>query len=350
MSRFQRQEILPEVGRRGQELLRGSRVLIVGAGGLGHPALQYLVGMGVGEIGIIDGDTVQESNLHRQILFKDTDVGLNKANCAKRFYKERQESVTINAYPFFLSKDSAVTIFPEYDVVIDGTDNFQTKFLINDVCVYLDKPLVYGSVSQFEGQVSVFWGSKGPCYRCLVPDVPRARIRNCAESGIIGAIPGIIGSAQAFEAFKVLMCKGDQSSTLLPSFGVLQHFDFAKNESRSIKIPRRKYCCCSNAKFDLVNIDDIEMNSEECAYDETRIFLDVREEKEWAEFHLPDIPNWALSRLESGDLPVHLKSKKVTAICVSGARAERAFRLLVDKGFDINFTCRSIYGLENWKR
>jgi rhodanese-related sulfurtransferase len=160
----------------------------------------------------------------------------------------------------------------------------------------------------------------------------------------------MIGSAQAFEAFKILMGKLEPSATLLPAFGVLQHFDFARNESRSLRIQRRKNCLCSGAKFSLEGIADIPLAPEECAYDGTRIFLDVREEKEWAEFHLPDIPNWALSRLESGDLPVHLKSQKITTVCLSGARAERAFRLLVDKGFDINFTRRSIYGLENGKR
>lgn len=347
MSRFQRQKILPEVGERGQELLHDSKVLIVGAGGLGHPALQYLIGMGIGEIGIVDGDTVQESNLHRQILFKPDDIGMNKAELLKQFYLGRKERVTINAYPFFLKKGAALTIFPEYDVIIDGTDNFQTKLLMNDVCVYLNKPLIYGSISRFEGQVAVFWREKGPCYRCLVPEVPKGRIQSCAESGVIGAVPGMIGSLQAFEAFKVLLSEVNQNSELIPSFGVLQHFDFAANESRSIKVPRRNDCLCSSAAPEKESIADIESGALECALDHDRLFLDVREEEEWKGFQIPNIPNWPLSRIESGELPLSLKDRKVTAICISGARAARASALLKEHGFDINFTNRSIHGFEN---
>lgn len=347
MSRFQRQILLPEVGADGQNFLANSKVLIVGAGGLGNPALQYLVSMGVGEIGVVDGDTVRSSNLHRQVLFSERDIGLSKVKSIERVYSERKEPVKIIPYPFFLQKAAALELFPKYDVIVDGTDNFQAKLLINDVSLVLSKPVVYGAISKFEGQVSVFWKTKGPCYRCLVPDVPKAKIQDCAQAGVIGAVPGIVGSIQAIETFKVLINIFDPSSTLMPSIGVLQHYDFARNAFRNLKVKRRSGCRCESLAFQIEDIVDIQPPITECELNREGLFLDVREQEEWNEFHVPSIAHLELSRIEAGEIPLHLKDRKITTICLTGTRAQRAAALLAQSGFDVNFTHRSIYGIEN---
>lgn len=345
--RYQRQILLPEIAEMGQAHLLKSKILIIGAGGLGHPVFQYLVGMGIGHIGVMDGDLVDESNLHRQVLFSESDIGKNKADCLQSLSKFRQDPVKVISYPFFLRKKSALEIFPQYDVIVDGSDNFKTKMLINDVCCLLAKPMVFGSISQFEGQISVFWQGHGPCYRCLIPEIPKANIQNCAEAGVVGALPGVIGSLQALEALKVLLFLRNSNSTLKPLIGKIQHFDFANNLSHVFSLPIQKTCECHSSEFNSEMIPDIEGETEFCMVPISGTLLDVREQVEWDEFHVTTSVHWALSKIEAGVLPIHLKDKTVMAICKSGFRAERACQILKKHGFKVNYTERSIYGYGN---
>lgn len=201
--RYARHISLEEVGESGQQKLLKAKVLMIGAGGLGCPALQYLTAAGVGIIGIVDGDTVDESNLQRQVLFSTSDIGTKKVEAAKTRLEALNPDVTIKIYPENLNRENALNIIDDYDLVIDGTDNFATRYLVNDACVKRNKPFVYGAIHKFEGQVSVFNLDGGPTYRCLFPDAPKpGQIPNCAEVGVLGVLPGIIGTYQATEAIK----------------------------------------------------------------------------------------------------------------------------------------------------
>ena len=194
IDRFARQIVLPEVGTRGQARLAAGRVLCLGAGGLGSPVALYLAAAGVGKIGVIDHDTIATSNLQRQILFQTADDGRAKATVAKERLEALNPDLEVIAYVEPFTHLNAETLLSSYDLIIDGSDNFQTKFLANDAACKLGLPLVYGAVSRFEGQTALFWGARGACYRCYHPAPPRAEIRNCAEAGVLGAVVGVIGS------------------------------------------------------------------------------------------------------------------------------------------------------------
>ncbi|NVJ85282.1 MAG: ThiF family adenylyltransferase [Algoriphagus sp.] len=204
--RFERQRLVPGFGSQGQEKLQNSSVLVIGAGGLGAPILLYLTAMGVGKIGIVDGDQVSVSNLNRQVLFGQEDVGKNKAEVAANFLRRQYPDCSITEIASFVHAENAADLIRPYDLVIDGSDNFPTRYLVNDVCVLLNKPLVFGAIFQHEGQVSVFNLGKGSCnYRDIFPNPPKAdEVPNCAETGVIGVLPGIIGNIMAMEAIKVL--------------------------------------------------------------------------------------------------------------------------------------------------
>ena len=205
MGRYDRHIMLKEVGHEGQLELSNAKVLIVGAGGLGCPILQYLTAAGVGTIGIIDFDVVEISNLQRQILFKTSDIGINKALAAKKQLQDLNPTITIEAYPERLTFKNALQLCPAYDVVVDGTDNFVTRYLINDAVVKTGKPLVYGAIFKFEGQLSVFNYQNGPSYRCLFPKPPKKGIiPNCNEVGVLGVLTGIIGTMKANEVKKII--------------------------------------------------------------------------------------------------------------------------------------------------
>lgn len=347
--RYQRQISLPEISEVGQKYLNQSKVLIVGAGGLGHPALQYLVCMGIGEIGLVDGDVVAESNLHRQVLFSEHDIGKNKAECLKHLFDERRDPCVVKAFPFFLTKKSAFEIFPNYDVIVDGSDNFQTKFLINDVCCVLNKPMVYGSISQFEGQIATFWKSKGPCYRCLIPEIPKSKIQNCADAGVVGVLPAVVGSMQALEVMKIIFLMREHKTRLDSLVGKLMSMDLASNLWNTFRLSVKKNCKCHSDEFTVDSIIESGFLPATCAREIAGIILDVREQEEWDQFHVPSIVHWPLSKMELGLFPVHLKEELVTAVCKSGIRAEAACKILKEKGFKINFTKQSIYGIETGK-
>ncbi|MBL4654485.1 MAG: molybdopterin-synthase adenylyltransferase MoeB, partial [Bacteroidia bacterium] len=215
VSQYQRHIILPEIGKKGQEKLINAKVLVVGAGGLGCPILSYLAAAGIGTIGIIDADVVDATNLHRQVLYGKDDIGKPKVEIAKKKLSQLNPFIQINIYQERLDSSNALKIFQDYDLIADGTDNFPTRYLINDACVISDKPFVFGSIFKFEGQVSVFnfknkSGKKGPTYRCLFPEPPSpGSVPNCAEIGVMGVLPGIIGSMQANEVIKIFIGIGD---------------------------------------------------------------------------------------------------------------------------------------------
>jgi sulfur-carrier protein adenylyltransferase/sulfurtransferase len=238
MSRYHRQIILKELGQSGQDQLTRAKVLVVGAGGLGCPALLYLVAAGVGHIGIVDDDIVALSNLHRQVLYGPNDIGQPKATVARRVLSAQNPEIQLVDYPTRLTPANAWNIVEQYDMVLDGTDNFTTRYLLNDLCVLLEKPLIFGAISQFEGQVSVFNlpqnGVPAANYRDLFPSPPaEGTVQNCAEAGVIGVLPGIIGSLQAAEVIKIITGIGRPLTNTLLTYNVLT------NSSLKLKIAPR---------------------------------------------------------------------------------------------------------------
>jgi sulfur-carrier protein adenylyltransferase/sulfurtransferase len=243
ISRYSRHLIIPDVGMEGQERLKASKVLLVGTGGLGSPAALYLAAAGVGTIGIIDNDVVDASNLQRQIIHTTSMIGHHKLDSAEHAIHELNPHVEVIKHATFLTSENALEIIEPYDLVIDGTDNFPTRYLVNDACVLLGKPNVYGSIFRFEGQLSVFWAKEGPCYRCMFPEPPPpGMVPNCAEGGVLGIIPGTIGAAQATEGIKLLVGIGE------PVIGRLGLYDALEQSWNFVKVNKDPGCpVCSDA-------------------------------------------------------------------------------------------------------
>ncbi|MEW6242976.1 MAG: molybdopterin-synthase adenylyltransferase MoeB [Bacillota bacterium] len=241
--RYSRHILLPEVGGRGQEKLLASKVLLVGAGGLGSPAALYLAAAGVGTLGVVDGDAVDLSNLQRQVIHKTADIGMLKVESARETIRQINPDVQVDIYPEFASADNIERMLAAYDVVIDGCDNFATRYLVSDAAVLLGKPYIYGSILRFDGQAAVFAPPQGPCYRCLFPQVPPAgAVPSCQEAGVLGVLPGIIGLIQATEALKILLGVGK------PLIGRLLVFDALAMEFTILKVARDKKCpVCGDA-------------------------------------------------------------------------------------------------------
>jgi molybdopterin/thiamine biosynthesis adenylyltransferase/rhodanese-related sulfurtransferase len=237
LARYQRQILLPELTLAGQERLKRSRVLVVGAGGLGSPAALYLAGAGVGLIGIIDSDAVEPSNLHRQILHGSADVGRPKVESAAETIRRLNPDITVHPLALRLDRANARTVIADYDVVVDGSDNFAARYAINDACAALGRPWVYGSVERYAGQVSVFSLADGPCYRCIFPEPPASGTAPaCDEIGVLGAVPGIVGAWQALETLKLLAGIGS------PLAGRMLHLDLLLGDTRWIRFDRRPDC------------------------------------------------------------------------------------------------------------
>src|SRR5262249_38205944 len=247
-NRYQRHLLLPEVDVEGQQKLLESKVLLIGAGGLGSPAALYLAAAGVGTLGVIDMDVVDASNLQRQILHNLDRVGERKVDSAKKTLTTLNPDVNVVTYDVRLGADNVLQIFDGYDVIVDGTDNFPTRYLVNDASLKLDIPVVHGSIFRFEGQASVYLPHEGPCYRCQVPEPPPAELApSCAEAGVLGVLPGIIGSIQAMEAIKLLLGIGD------PLAGRLLAYDALEESFRTFQLPPDPQCAaCSIPKEDLV--------------------------------------------------------------------------------------------------
>lgn len=342
--RYDRQTILPEIGARGQAALDSASVLVVGAGGLGAPALLYLAGAGVGRIGVVDFDVVEETNLHRQVIYTMDQIGQNKATAAANKLHALNPEIIVEVYTDKLTGENAPDLFSAYDLVIDGTDNFETKFLINDAGVKYGVPVVYGAVLGFDGQVAVFdhVDKDAPCYRCLYPHPPKNHIPNCAEAGVVGALAGMIGSMQAMEAIKYIV--GDQR--LPATCGAMVCVDARSMTTRRIEIPKDINCgVCSKSKADIV----LEMNDakEACdmikqiTVDETRnvmgqdnvLLIDVREQDEWDAGHIDGAEFFSLSRLMAGDRGDWDKMAQVILYCRSGKRSMSAAQILQSQGY-----------------
>lgn len=331
--RYNRQIILPEIGVAGQEKISKASVLCIGAGGLGSPALLYLAAAGVGRIGIIDFDVVDESNLQRQILFTVDQIGQNKALAAKARLQVLNPEIEIEAYPEKLNEGNAPDLFARYDVIVDGTDNFAGKFLINDAAVKIGKPFVYGSILGFEGQAAVFNYKGGPCYRCLFPEPPRSHIPNCAEAGVIGAVAGMIGTLQAMEALKIIV----EHENLIPLSGQLYTLDARTMRSQILSLPKDPACCiCSKTPDEIVLSSSgmiVEISPQHAQKNTAALLLDVRERDEWDAGHIEGAEHFALSALMAGEQLQMPKDRAIILYCQKGKRSQMAAQILKAAGY-----------------
>jgi adenylyltransferase/sulfurtransferase len=355
LRRYSRHLLLPGFGEAGQRRLRQGRVLIVGAGGLGSPASIYLAAAGVGTIGLVDFDEVDETNLQRQILYRTADVGRPKLAAAVEHLGELNPHVAVVAHDEPLGADNARELIDAYDLVVDGTDNFATRYLVNDACVFAGKPNVYGSVARFEGQAAVFAAPGGPCYRCLHPEPPPAGlIPNCAEGGVLGVLPGIIGTIQATEAIKLLSGAGE------PLVGTLLLFDALAMAFRRITLPRDPECpVCGDAP----TIRALERHDVTCepggpvdmTIDELRqwraegkshTLIDVRESSEHAMSRIEGAVLIPLATLP-GQLDLVPDDRPVVVHCKSGVRSAHAVAFLRSRGYDAHNLAG---GMDAWQR
>jgi adenylyltransferase/sulfurtransferase len=347
IKRYSRHLIMPEVGTQGQQALKAAKVLMVGTGGLGSPLGMYLAAAGVGTIGLVEFDTVDESNLHRQLLYGLADVGRPKIEAAMERLNIVNPHVNLIPHQVRLDSANALTIAKDYDLVVDGTDNFPTRYLVNDACVLLGKPNVYGSIFRFEGQVSVFWAEKGPCYRCLFPEPPPpGLVPSCAEGGVLGVLPGIIGSLQANEVIKLIIGKGE------PAIGRLLLFDALRLKFRELKLRKNPECpvcgehptvtslidyeqfCGIGKEEDLGPEFDIEPIEVKRLLDENKkiVILDVRNPPEFAIGTIPGSVKIPLPELQ--DRLGELDSRdNIVVHCHHGPRSTRAVNMLRKFGF-----------------
>jgi adenylyltransferase/sulfurtransferase len=352
-SRYSRQITLPGIGEAGQTALKNASVLVVGAGGLGSPAAIYLAAAGVGTIGITDFDVVDITNLHRQILYGTSDVGARKVDAATERLADLNPYVRIVRHDAALTSENALDILRDYDVIVDGTDNFPTRYLVNDACVLLGKVNVYGSIFRFDGQVSVFDARRGPCYRCLYPEPPPPHlIPSCAEGGVLGVLPGVVGTLQAVEAMKVITGAGE------PLIGRLLLFDALRTSFRQLRLKKDPRCAACGEHptiHGLIDYDGFcnprhvsEITARELSHRLGEIALiDVRDPGEFAAGHVEGatlIPLTELPR-RTGEVP---RDRDVVLYCRSGSRSARAQQLLQDAGFT---RVRNLAGgLEAWQR
>lgn len=329
---YSRHLLLEEIGVAGQLKLKQAKVLIIGAGGLSCPVLQYLSAAGVGRIGIVDDDTVAQSNLQRQILYTHKDIGKSKAEVAVNRLQELNPYIQCSAYQSRLTKDNALELLEPYDIIVDGTDNFASRYLINDIAVLLNKPIVFGSIHKFEGQVSVFNFENGPTYRCLYPTPPKLNtVPNCSEIGVLGVLPGIIGSLQANEVLKIILGLGNILSGQLLTFDALSMrqsiYSFEKNTSHGIISLENDYEVCDNSKKDIREISFQEYKEQSSLYN----VLDVRNQTERDEYHIESI-HIPLNELSErcNEIP---DNKNLLLFCKSGVRSKLAIGILEENSF-----------------
>ena len=336
-NRYKRQIVLPEIGEIGQSKISNTSVLCIGAGGLGCPTLLYLSAAGVGHIGIIDFDVVDESNLQRQVLFSTYKIGQNKAVAAKEKLEALNPDIKITAYPEKLTEQNAENLFNQYDIIIDGSDNFSTKFLINDTCIKASKPFIYGSILGFDGQVSVFGMLNSPCYRCLFPRAPEGHIPNCAEAGVIGAVAGIVGVTQAMEAIKIIV----NHDSFYPLTGKLWTIDMHSMETNILSIPKNPNCpTCSKEKANII-LEHIpitccaipEITAEQTKINNDAILIDVREIDEWNAGYIDGAKHIPLSELMRGYIIDLEKDHKIIIYCRSGQRSYLAAQTFKSQGY-----------------
>jgi sulfur-carrier protein adenylyltransferase/sulfurtransferase len=349
--RYSRHLIIPDVAMDGQKRLKNAKVLCIGAGGLGSPALMYLAAAGVGTLGIVEFDTVDESNLQRQIIHGQSDIGRSKAESARDSVKEINPLVQVNVHEERLDSENVMELFAQYDLIVDGTDNFATRYLVNDAAVLLNKPYVWGSIYRFDGQASVFWSEYGPCYRCLYPEPPPpGMVPSCAEGGVLGVLCASIGSIQVTEAIKVLTGIGE------PLVGRLMIYDALEMNYRSVKVRKDPECAVCGKNPTVTELIDYEAfcgavseEAVEAAKDSTITprtlkqwidegqnleIIDVREPAEWEIVHIDGaklVPkNEFLIGEALADLP---QDKKIVLHCKSGVRSAEVLALVKAAGF-----------------
>ena len=354
--RYSRQVILPEIGQEGQAKMAQSSVLCVGAGGLGSPALLYLAAAGIGRIGLIDPDRVDESNLQRQVLYDTAQVGQFKARAASQRLADLNPHIRIEAYQGELDADAAAELVPAYDIILDGTDNFAAKFLINDASVKFGKPWVYSAIQGFEAQVAVFNYEGSACYRCLYPYAPLGHIANCAEGGIIGAVAGIAGVTQALQVIKIIT--GHEGFE--PLTGTLWTLDARTMATRTLFIPRDAACpCCSKNPEEIIleyepqNCEIIDREVQEISVEgaqsiDNAFYVDVREEYEWAGGAIEGAAFLPLSRLMDGHAPDLPEDRTIVLYCAKGVRSRHAATMLKARGVHNVVNLRG--GYEAWLR
>ena len=348
--RYNRHVILPGVGAEGQRRLKRTRVLVVGAGGLGSPIAMYLAAAGIGHLGIVDSDVVERSNLQRQILHGTDDIGRRKTASAEDRLREINPNVDVTRFDVRLTSANALRLIADHDIIVDGTDNFPTRYLVNDACVLLGKPNVYGSIIRFEGQASVFSHDDGPCYRCLFPEPPApGLVPNCAEGGVFGVVAGIVGSIQATEAIKLALGLPHTLS------GQLLLIDVLQMRFRTVQIQRDPACpvcgtreirelidydafCGMSAPADVrESVDTVrEITPRDLATRLARgddiLLLDVREPTEWRIARIDGARLIPLSTLQSA-VPSLDRSREIVVHCHHGIRSAAAVRLLQSEGF-----------------
>src|SRR5882757_1645298 len=349
--RYSRHLIIPDVGMDGQKRLKNAKVLCVGAGGLGSPALMYLAAAGVGTLGIVEFDEVDESNLQRQIIHSQADIGRPKAESARDTVQGINPYVNVILHQERLEADNVMEIFAQYDLIVDGTDNFATRYLVNDACVLLNKPYVWGSIYRFDGQASVFWSEYGPCYRCLYPEPPPpGMVPSCAEGGVLGVLCGSIGSIQVTEAIKLLTGIGD------PLVGRLMIYDALEMTYRSVKVRKDPECAICGKNPTVTELIDYEAfcgavseEAAEAAIGSTisakdlaamidagdNIFLvDVREPNEYEIVSIPGATLIPKGEFVSGAALEKLpQDKRIVLHCKSGARSAEALAVVKNAGF-----------------
>ncbi len=350
--RYSRHLIIPDLAMAGQQRLMNAKVLCVGAGGLGSPALMYLAAAGVGTIGIVEFDTVDESNLQRQIIHGQSDIGKSKALSAKEKIAEINPYVNVITHELRLDVSNVMEIFSQYDIIVDGTDNFATRYLVNDACVLLKKPYVWGSIYRFDGQASVFWAEYGPCYRCLYPEPPPpGMVPSCAEGGVLGVLCASIGSIQTTEAIKVITGIGE------PLIGSLMIYDALEMSYRKIKVRKDPKCpLCSDTPTQTALLPDYEAfcgvltDAAEMAVKDSTIsvttlkekmdnhekffLVDVREPSEWDIVKIPGatlIPKQGF--IDGSALSKLPQDKPIILHCKSGVRSAECLAVLKNAGF-----------------
>ena len=351
--RYSRHLIMPEVGVEGQEKLKSARVLLIGTGGLGSPAAMYLAAAGVGTLGLIDFDVVDFSNLQRQIIHGTRSVNQPKVESAKARLADINPNVKVVTYNERLTKDNIMRVLKDYEVVLDGTDNFQTRYLVNDACVFTKKPFVYGSIFRFEGQVTVFYPGRGPCYRCLFAEPPPpGMVPSCAEGGVLGILPGVVGVVQATEVVKLILGKGE------PLIGRLLLYDALKMNFREVKFRRNPKCpvCgdhptikelidyeafCGLSRGEEAQTDSRTSPIEEITAAELKDWMDEKKKfvlvdvREPSEYEINRIPGAKLIPL--GNLPERVNeldsADEIVVHCHFGGRSAKAAALLKQMGF-----------------
>ena len=360
IARYSRHLIMPEVALEGQKKLKAARVLTIGAGGLGAPLAMYLAAAGVGTIGIVDFDVVDESNLQRQIIHGTSDVGRKKMESARDTILDINPNVKVEAYEDPLTSENALDTIKDYDIIVDGTDNFATRYLVNDACVLLGKPNVYGSIFRFEGQASVFYAEEGPCYRCLYPEPPPpGLVPSCAEGGVLGILPGAVGTIQATETVKLILGIGE------PLIGRLLLYDALGMSFREMTLRKDPDCpvCGENPTVtELIDYQEfcgipqeaaqtgevpeitVEELKEKLDNGQNVSVLDVREPHEY------EVANIGARLIPLGELPerlIELDRDETFAIhCKTGGRSARAVKLLKEAGFQNVYNVKG--GITAW--